>query len=187
MTHEQKPESAEFRTREAQVADLAFEISDWKSYDDNEDITIARAHAEEFEARGAAEQRRKDAEGDYGDWLPIDRAPKDGTTILVPVKHIGADVVLWDLNGWRETTNMLLMRDPPTHWMPLPSFPSEDRPANVAALEARVKELEGALRDLADAIRTVMATGMRPGIDLLRKELCARSMLRAALCEGDKA
>lgn len=92
-----------------------------------------------IDARGAEEQRRKDAEER---WQPIETAPKDGTCILVPMKHIGADVVLWSLNGWRETSNMLLMREQPTHWMPIPSFPSDGRPANVAALEARVKVLE---------------------------------------------
>ena len=56
-------------------------------------------------------------------WRPIESAPKDGACILVPVKHIGADVVSWHMNGWRETSNGLLMRDRPTHWMPLPPPP----------------------------------------------------------------
>jgi|GEM_PF-6221818 len=113
---EQKPESAEFRTREAQVADLAFEISDWKSCDDNEDITIARAHIDEAEARGAAEQRRKDAEGVepacFTDQDDLDRVKKGKSgDIYSSPRPEGVDEDYW----------------------PIPLY---TRPANVAALGA---------------------------------------------------
>lgn len=64
---------------------------------------------------------------DVAAWRLIESAPKDGTCILVPVRHIGADVVSWRMNGWRETSNGLLMRDQPTHWMPLPPAPCDGR------------------------------------------------------------
>jgi len=56
-------------------------------------------------------------------WQPIETAPRDGTLILVNVKHIGADAVSYWGAGWRETSNGLMLRDAPTHWMPLPPAP----------------------------------------------------------------
>ncbi|WP_122049691.1 hypothetical protein [Asaia bogorensis] len=79
MTHEQKPESAEFRTREEAIASLAFHLHEATC-----DVcwSIATIMAEEFilkaEARGAAEQRRKDAEGaEPVAWLIEDRCKGD--------------------------------------------------------------------------------------------------------------
>ncbi|GBQ36102.1 DUF551 domain-containing protein [Acetobacter fabarum] len=57
-------------------------------------------------------------------WRPIETAPKDGSLILVTVKHIGCDVVSFWGTGWRETTNGLMLRDEPTHWQPLPTPPN---------------------------------------------------------------
>ena len=62
---------------------------------------------------------------DAAAWQPIETAPRDGTLILVAVKHIGCDVVSFWGAGWRETTNGLMLRDEPTHWQPLPAPPSD--------------------------------------------------------------
>ena len=61
---------------------------------------------------------------DVAAWRPMSEAPKDGTLILVTVKHIGCDVVSFWGAGWRETTNGLMLRDNPTHWQPLPKPPA---------------------------------------------------------------
>ena len=65
---------------------------------------------------------------DAAAWRPIDTAPRDGTLILVAVKHIECDVVSFWGAGWRETTNGLMLRDKPTHWQPLPAPPSDATP-----------------------------------------------------------
>jgi len=81
----------------------------------------------EAEARGAAEQRRKDGEGAG----PVGRVTghwADGTPMF---------------DSW-DTAKPL----------PLGAF-VYDRPATVAALEARVKELEGALKEAAYALERV--------------------------------
>lgn len=68
------------------------------------------------------------AAADKAAWRPIVTAPRDGTLILVAVKHIGCDVVSWWGAGWRETTNGLALRDDPTHWQPLPAPPKTEAP-----------------------------------------------------------
>lgn len=60
---------------------------------------------------------------DAAAWQPIESAPKDGTCILVSVPFTGGDVVSWWLDGWRETTNGLRLRDDPKFWMPIPQLP----------------------------------------------------------------
>jgi len=85
--HEQKAEGAEFRTRAAQVDDIydATAGSVCKGFNDwPPKYYSAYLHKQikEAEARGAAEQRRKDAEGAV-DWRPIGSAPRDGTSVLV--------------------------------------------------------------------------------------------------------
>ena len=63
---------------------------------------------------------------DASAWRPMSEAPRDGTLMLVSVKHIGCDVVSWWGAGWRETTNGLALRDEPTHWQPLPAPPKDE-------------------------------------------------------------
>lgn len=63
---------------------------------------------------------------DASAWWPMSEAPRDGTLMLVSVKHIGCDVVSWWGAGWRETTNGLALRDEPTHWQPLPAPPKDE-------------------------------------------------------------
>lgn len=70
------------------------------------------------------------------DWMPIETAPKDGTTVLV-ARHVGngwgwvIGVAEWsiagDIAGW---ISRGLLHPPgelglahPTHWMPLPEPP----------------------------------------------------------------
>jgi len=114
MTHEQKPESAEFRTREAQKTALAEALEDGMSR--HASTEEAERHIAEAEARGAAEQRRKDAEGDD---------PK-------------AWIVTQGFYVPFVTLDVGLLRGKP-HSIVTPLY---TRPANVAALEDRVKELE---------------------------------------------
>ncbi|RUT25359.1 hypothetical protein C0V97_12310 [Asaia sp. W19] len=157
MTNEQKPESAEFRTREAQTDALARAIGPEKifhllnqSYRE-EIMARASSHVLEAEARGAAEQRRKDAEdaegaepvgwqyqNAYGDWHPILKGSPE-----------------WYIR------NGSIVR------------PIYTRPANVAALEVRVKELEGEVdRRISEAVAA-------------ERERCAK-MLDASAIRADE-
>jgi len=141
MTHEQKPESAEFRTREAQISSLAFHL-----HENTCDVcwSIAGIMAEEFileaEARGAAEQRRKDAEG------------------AEPVGYVLAGLKeLFSNPADPLSAAMILASKDAPHIVPLYT-----RPANVSALEARVKELEAQLGAMQHgAIRQVIHSPLR--------------------------
>ena len=73
----------------------------------------------------------------YGEWLPIESAPRDGTRILVWVDK-RSHLVYWSDNapfeffevdkGWvlhdceDGHYSKSLEEDEPTHWMPLPTF-----------------------------------------------------------------
>ncbi|WP_148301548.1 hypothetical protein [Asaia prunellae] len=102
----------EFRTRRAQIGALALAM------DAAYPLVVAEMHILEAEARGATEQRRKDAEdGEPVAWMYRTR---DGSHCVT--RYIEEA----ELEG-------------------IEIFPlSYTRPANIAALEARVKELEGA-------------------------------------------
>ncbi|RUT26884.1 hypothetical protein C0V97_04180 [Asaia sp. W19] len=121
MTHEQKPESAEFRTREAQRRHIA---QSWADEGMSYALAYEWANRElrEAEARGAAEQRRKDAEG-------------ANPTAWIIAQGFYVPFVTLDAG---------LLRGKP-HSVITPLY---DRPANVTALEARVKELEGEVERL---------------------------------------
>ena len=157
-------------TRDEQIADH------FRS--DRNDAAII--HAEDFEealreaeARGAEEQRRKDAEGSL---RPISEAKKDRTPILAKIhddlfpriRPERADLKPW--NGrWVVVSHPGILEDgfdigwgvaaPVGHggltddwflgWKPL------EYSANVAALEARVKVLEEALTEAASALEQV--------------------------------
>ena len=88
----------------------------WDAYTDRQQNARGRIVARALAASDAAA------------WRPIETAPRDGTLILVAVKHIGCDVVSFWGAGWRETTNGLMLRDEPTHWQPLPAPPSDATP-----------------------------------------------------------
>ena len=81
------------------------------------------------------------------DWQPISTAPKDGTKVLIVNEYGGIDVAGY-VEEWRERTEFVrhakdgdvyrTVREEcgywesetaycPTHWMPLPPTPSEDK------------------------------------------------------------
>ncbi|NVN06029.1 hypothetical protein HW509_10575 [Asaia spathodeae] len=126
MTHEQKPKSAEFQTREAQADWMAKCIT--ASGDHPSLPGFLREHLRQSEARGAAEQRRKDAEG------------------AEPVGYISENALKY-LNSTSPLMRADIYGSANSGW-PIPLY---DRPANVAALEARVMELEGALAEVSKA------------------------------------
>ncbi|WP_336764337.1 hypothetical protein [Asaia sp. VD9] len=117
MTHEQKPESAEFRTTEEHALALRHIIDETRVPDR---LPVALAHVRAAEARGAAEQRRKDAEG------------------AEPVGYVRPDMMeFFRQSKALFTSASIIPKRDETHTEALYT-----RPANVAALEAQVKELE---------------------------------------------
>lgn len=78
----------------------------------------------------AAALLRSEPVGEPVGWRPIETAPKDGTHILVWMRHEaygfkaeGVDTARWtDHNGGGWVT---WLSGTPTHWMPLPSAPTE--------------------------------------------------------------
>lgn len=65
----------------------------------------------------------------FGQWQPIETAPKDGTKFLAyPVfgKPCEVHIVWWEklvrVSGWRAMFGVWSPREP-THWMPLPAPP----------------------------------------------------------------
>ncbi|MBF0850474.1 hypothetical protein HKD27_05985 [Gluconobacter sp. R75690] len=121
MTNEQnKP----VRSREEQIGAIA---NDWIAEGMGPDIAHERSAQMvlEAEARGAAEQRWKDAEGQ----TPF--AYVDPTDIEQPFVRLGsADIEIRKTAAWSYTQ------------------PIYTRPANVAAMEARIAELEAWAREL---------------------------------------
>ncbi|MFT8354544.1 MAG: hypothetical protein ABF617_08060 [Gluconobacter japonicus] len=128
--------SQTFRSRDEQMADLAdCLIKDGSGFHRSTIDYTAYSFIEEAEVRGAAEERAKAAEGQepvawqyeaegLGEWIN---------------REVGYGPYIWRLCC--------------SHYKPdmgRPSYrnlsPLYDRPANVAALEARVKELEGVCR-----------------------------------------
>jgi hypothetical protein len=72
------------------------------------------------------------------EWRPIETAPKDGTAILIwPTKrefnqrndNLISYVVRWNdrEQGWIEAEGEEYDSFSPTHWMPLPEPPTEDK------------------------------------------------------------
>jgi len=160
MTHEQKPKSAEFRTREAQVARMCqlFHFPDADALNVTSASVITR-NILEAEARGAAEQRRKDAEGN---------------------RRIGYLHILLMENGQEledfstyDESELVFPNIDPLHSVRVE--PVYTRPANVAALEARGKELEGENKAWSSAVNNAL-TWLENG-----RKANARDELRAAL------
>jgi len=59
-------------------------------------------------------------------WQPIETAPRDGTPVLAywPGEAAMFGVVMWDGDDWRESEYVWRY---PTHWMPLPQPPNNER------------------------------------------------------------
>ena len=124
--HEQKPESAEFRTREELEALASSYINRHYLPEGWSDVGAMVA---EMMASGAAEQRRKDAEGaEAVAWVPVH--PKHGE--------------IWPMTSGSPHPERM-----PQHY---PLSPLYTRPANVTTLEARVKELEGEAKEMRSAL-----------------------------------
>ena len=112
-------------TREEQLRSLMGVISPQAEYPLVADL-LSR-HLAEAEARGAEEQRRKDADGQEPFGYLITEHSGDGNQSATTfTKHPVSPEDMSELQ--------------------LTSLPVYDRPANVAALEARVKELDEAIQ-----------------------------------------
>ncbi len=90
---------------------------------------LAVAHAAVCEKHPLAAARRRIAELEAERaWRPIDTAPRDGAMVLLgwagdvpPEAGAWNEGLGWaDADGWYDLAN-------PTHWMPLPAPPTEDR------------------------------------------------------------
>jgi hypothetical protein len=57
---------------------------------------------------------------EFGEWRPIDSAPRDGTQFLAVFGDNSVSVVRWD-RAWSDTT---LRISPPSLWMPMPKAPA---------------------------------------------------------------
>lgn len=124
-------------------------------------------------------------------WQPIETAPKDGTRVLAyqPAgqwsgrgSHRGVlfAVVYWHQPANPESAGFWLPSLRPTHWMPLPSAPTQsvDQPASVAAadrpssgapaapranssdlLAAAVSDIQTAAHNLGEVAKQMQADG----------------------------
>lgn len=131
--HEQKPENAEFRTREEQIETMTVHYME-AGFPINAARRLARDGVAEAEARGAAEQRRRDAEGaepvawqyevkGLGEWQNSETG-------------YGPDI-------WRLKCGYIKPdQDDPDYRKISPLYKC---PANVAALRDRIKEFEEAI------------------------------------------
>ncbi|WP_408872924.1 hypothetical protein [Gluconobacter roseus] len=140
MARGREVQSSAFRSRDAQIRAIA---NDWIDTGMGRDIAYEWASevVHEAEARGAAEQRRKDAEGQE----PVGYVSHGGLEYLAS----GKGMRVQNLYGYPDNT-----------W-PVPLY---TRPANVAALEARVKELEGERDALKKQIQAMNPGSARPVI-----------------------
>jgi len=59
----------------------------------------------------------------YPAWQPIETAPKDGSDVLIYNPVSGEMFVCyWSKGRWKFAVH-IVMKDEPTHWMPLPEPP----------------------------------------------------------------
>ncbi len=63
------------------------------------------------------------------EWQTIDTAPKDGTLILGWNRRFGRHIVYWGCQPHHNPHYFWISKishiDQPTHWMPLPGWPSD--------------------------------------------------------------
>lgn len=63
-------------------------------------------------------------------WQPIETAPKDGTIVLVYAKETQEyAIVFWNryYREWNQRSMEEEELESPTHWMPLPEAPEEEK------------------------------------------------------------
>ena len=62
-------------------------------------------------------------------WQLVQTAPKDGRKLLMWAPGFGLDwLVLYWMDGyWREPANSMGLKVVPTHWMPLPAPPTDEK------------------------------------------------------------
>lgn len=145
QTEQNKP----VRSRDEQIvgfATMLMALAASKPADGDPEAAMetAKNHITEAEARGAAEQRRKDAEGQE----PVAwryEVKRMGYWVSREVGY-GPRVWEWYWDGKRPDPT-----DPDCRNV----SPLYERPANVPALEARIAELEGALKEAASALEQV--------------------------------
>lgn len=212
MTHEQKPESSEFRTREAQRAALAEALEDGMSR--SAAAKEAECHIAEIEARGASGQRREDAEKAEPrtrERLVSDLAARlvaDGVLVRIAkeiaqdhissaveeggiaiertnarlVQLVGHTLVRGDDSVFRRIAIEKRRSDNFLSRYTADASNAHRRcPANVTALEARVRELEGVLKEAARALEQV-TDGERGGYNARNgKFVCLR------MSDGERA
>jgi len=164
MTHGQKPESAEFRALETQVSECARDLhASLIALEEKLYVEFAEA-----EARGAAEQRRKDAEGAEAVWWV------DPASFHNPLEQSGDH----DRDRFAVMLRVRLGEQ---------DIPLYTRPANVAALEDRVKELEGENKVWSGAAANAL-TWLENGRQAnARDELKAAQRRVAAIREGERS
>ncbi|WP_025886485.1 hypothetical protein [Asaia prunellae] len=169
IQNEQKPDSAEFRTLDKMVDEIQERLIDLMLERCYPDYSEIMGWLTEAEARGAAEQRRKDAEGAE----PVGYVSRRGLEQLTAGKGASSSV-------------QSIYRNPDNSW-PIPLYTC---PANVAALEARVKELEAEVKEeqrisnlRAEAIDNL--TNRCAAMEQEKHEAVAEERERCAkLCEG---
>lgn len=142
MTHAQKPE---FRTREAQLERMRemFYFPDADALNERAARVMTRLILE-AEARGAAEQRRKDAEGNRRVGYLHILLMENGQELEDFSTYDESELVFPDLD--------------PLHSVRVE--PVYIRPANVAALEARVKELEREICSIRERVKGAASSVM---------------------------
>ena len=61
-------------------------------------------------------------------WRPIETAPRDGTLVLLASRQADIDVGTWSAaaEDWL-TVCCEVVIDAPTHWLPLPPLPEEEK------------------------------------------------------------
>ncbi|NVN02173.1 MULTISPECIES: hypothetical protein [Asaia] len=179
MTHEQKPESAEFRTREAQVEEIMGAFRGVTHVDGGQFLThMSKRDLEtalkEAEARGAAEQRRKD-EPEF-EKIISERDDAEDFIRKMAETALGESVEWSNVYGFQNALNDVSER----------IFFLEKDTANVAALEARVKELEVASREYLEAQDIMQSKGILGASkdDFLRRNKARDELRAAAIREG---
>lgn len=70
----------------------------------------------------------------FGEWQPIESAPKDGTWILAASDRLGVCIVQYVAGDWYDerAPEGVAPIDDLFHWMPLPDLPTEQSDLELA-------------------------------------------------------